>query len=438
MPVVRQYFVPQATIANLKDVQKYLSNRGFMKVHPLVNAYRNWELGIILGDLHDRNVLLKKDTLFFIDTKFFISYNVDYIYNKGGKVTGEDLISKYNLWGKGIPVKFRNDNATYYTINPSLDKKTIFITDQNGAKRNKKIQDIAEVEGRKLIFEEGGKIKTTSNGSKGGIFIGPSHDNGGMPTIITGTGEKIEVEGNEPLLVPEVLKTKKRLRCTGKTKEVLSTINQMSGGSNFSKEQAHCEIIDDKKSGGKLIKKKRLKPITHISGNVVHAPAGSVVINKKSAAMQKKVVCEGTPGGMVSAINEIDGNGVKIQSGGSCRVINRKKSIIDSVSETPLKNEGGSVGESKHVYWTLPKVTPVHNKLGTQIIIEKQGEPTKHAHGEYQLWRVYMQSPDGEKYWNTPSLSYEKVLTRAEELKYTIESGYKVAELVQKMYSKQK
>jgi hypothetical protein len=87
LPVVKQHFVPKpVVVANLKDVQKYLFNRGFVKVHPLVNAYRNWDLGIILGDLHDRNVLLKDDVLFFIDTKFFISHNVDYVYNKGGDI----------------------------------------------------------------------------------------------------------------------------------------------------------------------------------------------------------------------------------------------------------------------------------------------------------------------------------------------------------------
>ena len=86
LPVVRQHFVPLPVLADLKDVQLYLFNRGFRRVHPLVNAYRNWDLGIMLGDLHDRNVLMKDDALFFIDTKFFISHNVEYVYGKGGNV----------------------------------------------------------------------------------------------------------------------------------------------------------------------------------------------------------------------------------------------------------------------------------------------------------------------------------------------------------------
>lgn len=37
------------------------------------NDYRNNELGIILEDLHDENVLTKNDVLYFIDTVFFLT-----------------------------------------------------------------------------------------------------------------------------------------------------------------------------------------------------------------------------------------------------------------------------------------------------------------------------------------------------------------------------
>jgi hypothetical protein len=89
-----------------------------MKIHPLVNAYRNWDLGIMLGDLHDRNVLMKDDVLFFIDTKFFISHNVDYIYNKGGnigtKVFFEDggVINENKL----VPVYIKTDSSDDYIL----------------------------------------------------------------------------------------------------------------------------------------------------------------------------------------------------------------------------------------------------------------------------------------------------------------------------------
>jgi len=624
LPVVRQQFVPKASIADLKDVQKYLMNRGFMKVHPLVNAYRNWDLGIMIGDLHERNVFLKKDTLFFIDTKFFISHNVDYVYNKGGEVNkdkykvyygqgrllyiwnflrgdfdriknedfdsndnlkvksewvsdkesaekvvedkskwstyrgrvfvskqemkrggymeqggklpNEELIAKYNLSGNNVRVRFINDNKFYWIKNISLDRKTVWVLDDNRIRTNKKIQNIVEVEGRKVKLEHGGEIKNvtiekifnnpienkdsvnfelwgeashldgglkelisslpieevkieniiptqtfvskerlaqgvkpeqdlpllikwnnkyyvedghhriilnvlsgkpimarvfdrdayvneknmeeggtvwdmdkdieiskileensdgqklsdaiidvkdglksqtegnvvlekrgdkyevsdgfhriaesilngqkiiradivtnpktkmkkggeietvvTPDGSKGGVFKGVSHEEsteGGMPTIVTGTKDKILVEGDEALLVPNISNIKKRLRCVGKPKSVLSAINEMGGGANFSEEQAHCELIETKEKGGTM--KKRLR---HISGSVVSAPAGSMVINKKNTQSEDLVVCEGTPVGMASAINEIDGNGVNFADNGECKLLKNK------------------------------------------------------------------------------------------------------------------
>ena len=36
------------------------------------NDYRNPQLGIILEDLHDENVLTRDGSLFFIDTVFYI------------------------------------------------------------------------------------------------------------------------------------------------------------------------------------------------------------------------------------------------------------------------------------------------------------------------------------------------------------------------------
>ncbi len=46
---------------------------GFTKSNPLNNDYINRELGIIIEDLHDENVLKKKGELFFIDTVFYLT-----------------------------------------------------------------------------------------------------------------------------------------------------------------------------------------------------------------------------------------------------------------------------------------------------------------------------------------------------------------------------
>ena len=47
-----------------------MRNNGFEIIRN--NDYRNPELGIILEDLHDENVLTKDGVLFFIDTVFYL------------------------------------------------------------------------------------------------------------------------------------------------------------------------------------------------------------------------------------------------------------------------------------------------------------------------------------------------------------------------------
>ena len=49
-------------------VKDFLENNGF--INKKNNDYYNEELGIILGDLHDENVLTQNGILYFIDTLF--------------------------------------------------------------------------------------------------------------------------------------------------------------------------------------------------------------------------------------------------------------------------------------------------------------------------------------------------------------------------------
>ena len=68
--VVRQSFVKENEPTSLEKVKAYLKNNGFETIRN--NDYRNPELGIILEDLHDENVLTKDSILFFIDTVFYL------------------------------------------------------------------------------------------------------------------------------------------------------------------------------------------------------------------------------------------------------------------------------------------------------------------------------------------------------------------------------
>ncbi|MDD2986459.1 hypothetical protein [Flavobacterium sp.] len=69
--VVEQKFVESDSETNLENVKRFLIENGFENTRN--NDYFNPELGIILEDLHDENVLTYKENLFFIDTVFYIT-----------------------------------------------------------------------------------------------------------------------------------------------------------------------------------------------------------------------------------------------------------------------------------------------------------------------------------------------------------------------------
>ncbi len=68
--VVKQAFVQADSVTDLNEVKDFLAANGFMRYRN--NDYRNAELGLILEDLHDENVLTAGGMLYFIDTVFYI------------------------------------------------------------------------------------------------------------------------------------------------------------------------------------------------------------------------------------------------------------------------------------------------------------------------------------------------------------------------------
>ena len=69
--VVQQSFVAITNTTDLIQVKRFLNQNGF--VNQRNNDYFNPDLGIILEDLHDENVLTKNDILYFIDTVFYLT-----------------------------------------------------------------------------------------------------------------------------------------------------------------------------------------------------------------------------------------------------------------------------------------------------------------------------------------------------------------------------
>lgn len=67
--VVKQPFILSEVTTDLNNIKELLAFNGFKNTRR--NDYFNEELGIILEDMHDENVITKDSTLFFIDTVFY-------------------------------------------------------------------------------------------------------------------------------------------------------------------------------------------------------------------------------------------------------------------------------------------------------------------------------------------------------------------------------
>lgn len=69
--VVQQDFVSTTEPTDLAEVKAFLGSNGFFNSRNF--DYFNPELGIILEDLHDENVLTRNGILYFIDTVFYLT-----------------------------------------------------------------------------------------------------------------------------------------------------------------------------------------------------------------------------------------------------------------------------------------------------------------------------------------------------------------------------
>ncbi len=69
--VVEQAYVSITDTTDLAQVKAFLTQNGFENNRN--NDYYHPEIGIILEDLHDENVLTRNDVLYFIDTVFYLT-----------------------------------------------------------------------------------------------------------------------------------------------------------------------------------------------------------------------------------------------------------------------------------------------------------------------------------------------------------------------------
>jgi len=68
--VVEQSFIKATEKTDLNHVEQFMNTNGFQRIRN--NDYFNSELGIILEDLHDENVLTNNGILYFVDTVFYL------------------------------------------------------------------------------------------------------------------------------------------------------------------------------------------------------------------------------------------------------------------------------------------------------------------------------------------------------------------------------
>ena len=67
---LKQSFVISDAPVDLSAVKEFLEFNGFLNTRR--NDYYNKQLGLILEDIHDENVIMNSGIMFFIDTVFYI------------------------------------------------------------------------------------------------------------------------------------------------------------------------------------------------------------------------------------------------------------------------------------------------------------------------------------------------------------------------------
>lgn len=138
----------------------------------------------------------------------------------------------------------------------------------------------------------------TTDGSKGGVFVGKRHSEGGIQVKVEGGGAA-EIEDAEPIIIPQAVNSNKKYTYKGKlksAKEILSDINTEAGG------------VPIKKKGGEVSKNKVKLP----KEKTINVKPSSVIITRNAFLDPTKKEFNGkklTNKEILSNINE-DGGGV--------------------------------------------------------------------------------------------------------------------------------
>ena len=69
--IVKQPYIISDRLVELREIKTFLEYNGFENNRR--NDYIHASFGLILEDMHDENVLVNQDTLFFIDSVFYVN-----------------------------------------------------------------------------------------------------------------------------------------------------------------------------------------------------------------------------------------------------------------------------------------------------------------------------------------------------------------------------
>ena len=155
--------------------------------------------------------------------------------------------------------------------------------------------------------------------AEGGIIEGRLHsecgdDGCGRKFQVGEDGNIIEAERDEAVIVAEAFDDRETHTIEGTPSEIASALNVLGGGKNF---DSGAEIIENNKKN-ELLKSKTQAKETDVDDII---DSGSIIINRRSMADEKKYKVTGTTKQIASAINSVDGNGVVIEAGAEIKKI---------------------------------------------------------------------------------------------------------------------
>jgi 3'-phosphoadenosine 5'-phosphosulfate sulfotransferase (PAPS reductase)/FAD synthetase len=170
---------------------------------------------------------------------------------------------------------------------------------------------------------------------KGHIVQGELHENGGEKYEIDNSGQIVELEEGEAVIIPEAFdvmcfsdsfcKKPAMYKMTGTIKQIASAINQLGGGNNFA---SGAKVWKN----GRQIKQPKLTAVNS-RRNPSSIKSGSIIINRTNMNNPEVMTFEGTAYEIASQINSYGGHGVKLDEEPHC----------DACETSEKMETGGSV-----------------------------------------------------------------------------------------------